>query len=59
MFLMIHYALIETRVKTKKMMEAPNGLIEDVKANTIIKIDLKKSKSCNLINLIKALDELN
>lgn len=41
------------------MIEAPNGLIEDVKANTIIKVDLKKNKSCDLINLIEALDEFN
>lgn len=41
------------------MMETLHGLIEDVKANITIEVDLRQSKSCGLVNLIEALDELN
>ncbi|XP_074555934.1 uncharacterized protein LOC141811777 [Curcuma longa] len=47
-----------TRAKAKKMKEALNVLIEDVKAKVTIEEGLTKSKSCGLVNLIQALDGL-
>lgn len=42
-----------TRGRSKKMKEIINGLI-DVKAKVVVKVDLDKRKSYNLINLIES-----